>query len=183
MDEVTMEGLCNLCGEEMLEMMNGSMLEIQRVEASKDCPGCALFWEIFQNHDLYDVMVAIALKESKRTLVILNRFSCSILFFSGVSGQQNPWNLSYPTASALTAPNYISLASARIGRWIAVCNDEHQNSCGQLAQDSVLPTRVLDLGSVESSTIHLRAPQNVLARYICLSYCWGKEAVSDDNLD
>ncbi|AEO56953.1 hypothetical protein MYCTH_2109422 [Thermothelomyces thermophilus ATCC 42464] len=40
--------------------------------------------------------------------------------------------------------------------------------------DSLLPTRVLDLDSADPNSISLRESQAERARYICLSYCWGR---------
>jgi hypothetical protein len=40
-------------------------------------------------------------------------------------------------------------------------------------QTSLLPTRVLDIGTVTSPKIVLIVPANVRADYVCLSYCWG----------
>jgi hypothetical protein len=38
--------------------------------------------------------------------------------------------------------------------------------------DQPFPTRILDIGKVQSDAIILREPLNQSGRYICLSYCW-----------
>ncbi|AEO67896.1 uncharacterized protein THITE_2145156 [Thermothielavioides terrestris NRRL 8126] len=86
-----------------------------------------------------------------------------------VQGTPNPWGLAgdFSTTSA-GFPAVIELARD----WLAECSQEHQN-CGSAAE-APLPTRVLDLGLGSSDAVRLRELKGHMARYICLSYCWGR---------
>ncbi|KAK0750884.1 heterokaryon incompatibility protein-domain-containing protein [Schizothecium vesticola] len=62
-------------------------------------------------------------------------------------------------------------------KWLDLCAQHHQNTCGQDNElgPPLLPSRVVDIGNSTSSTVFLREPPaGRRDRYICLSYCWGR---------
>ena len=64
-------------------------------------------------------------------------------------------------------------ALALVKKWILDCEINHGSGCKQ-KKPSLLPTRVLDVGSSdEEFSIRLYETSNETARYICLSHCWG----------
>lgn len=66
-------------------------------------------------------------------------------------------------------------AFGRVSHWLQDCLAHHEDC--RAAQQTFMPTRVLDIGSVSvdgkvtlvADTSHLRSP------YACLSYCWGTD--------
>jgi Heterokaryon incompatibility protein (HET) len=58
-----------------------------------------------------------------------------------------------------------------IKNWLQSCI--HHSSCISPTLP-LLPARILYIGGLESSRIHLKENGTEKARYICLSYCWGK---------
>ncbi|KAF4625468.1 hypothetical protein G7Y89_g12697 [Cudoniella acicularis] len=79
-----------------------------------------------------------------------------------------------------------SAAFRQAKEWVTGCTKSH-NLCGT-GPACPLPTRVLDLGTNESSSIFkICVTQNRVARYICLSHCWGSHktptTLIKDNLD
>lgn len=176
MDEINMETLCAHYREKMLKMAKGQVRDANLNERAKSCRGCALLCSLVLLYELHWFKVAICLVESQRQLVVKNEYSRSILFVSGMPGQQNPWNLSPPTvaSSVLAVRDNFALTAARIERWVRICGSDHQSSFGQPDQASVLPTRILDVGTLARPFVYLREPQNVLGQYICLSYAEAK---------
>lgn len=69
---------------------------------------------------------------------------------------------------------YLNLRSAvaRITDWMTTCRANH-NACAK--QLSILPPRILDVGSVEKiGKIYLVNSSGMSSEYITLSHCWGK---------
>ncbi|KIL92445.1 hypothetical protein FAVG1_04856 [Fusarium avenaceum] len=59
-------------------------------------------------------------------------------------------------------------------KWISKCRTEHRNACGALKDESILPTRVIDVGSIHShDRPRLFISHDAKADYIALSHCWG----------
>lgn len=59
-------------------------------------------------------------------------------------------------------------------KWINECNLHESKGC-RIPVDPSLPSRVLDLGDLEtSSEVKLLVTNGELGQYICLSYCWGE---------
>jgi hypothetical protein len=67
----------------------------------------------------------------------------------------------------------LSRTAAQIQRWLRVCEIEHKGNCAEPVLAPVLPTRIIDVGSIENPVIVLCEPQGAMATYVCLSYCWG----------
>ncbi|KAE9983937.1 hypothetical protein EG327_005301 [Venturia inaequalis] len=63
--------------------------------------------------------------------------------------------------------NRWSLASS----WIENCLQDHKK-CSK--EDSLLPTRCLDVGTQPGDKVHIVTTSNRPGQYACLSYCWGK---------
>lgn len=88
----------------------------------------------------------------------------------GPIGIPNPWSLQGPLLSAESTGSSACVRLVR--RWLDDCINNHP-LC-ESPDDSVLPTRVLDLGLDASSRVSLWEPRGRTGRYACLSYCWGK---------
>ncbi|KAM0344809.1 hypothetical protein ACHAPU_007187 [Fusarium lateritium] len=58
--------------------------------------------------------------------------------------------------------------------WINNCNSNHK-SCTD--PDSVLPTRVLDVGTEETKRLFLHISSGEHASYVALSHCWGPDGI------
>lgn len=73
--------------------------------------------------------------------------------------------LTYDTSSAESIDH--------ISKWLSVCSSEH--SCTSSQMTGKLPSRVLYVGrsEVAPSFIQLFESQGTVAKYICLSHCWG----------
>ncbi|RYO55515.1 hypothetical protein AA0113_g8825 [Alternaria arborescens] len=76
------------------------------------------------------------------------------------------------TADSLRVPAQLQLSKAVLlaSKWIAECDDSHQ--CRN-ADQSALPTRVLDLCPKVDGHIELVESRGASAQYAALSYCWG----------
>lgn len=62
-------------------------------------------------------------------------------------------------------------------QWIIKCRDEHE-SCN-LKRLSAIPSRLLDVGTKQSDTVHLiKWESNFSPIYIALSHCWGNSSPS-----
>src|SRR5271156_4156883 len=60
----------------------------------------------------------------------------------------------------------------RITAWMNTCKENHSRCPGG---SSILPRRILDLGSLETAgTIHLVETTGLIGEYVALSHCWGK---------
>ena len=71
-----------------------------------------------------------------------------------------------------TATSKSAIAMLRARLWLQMCSTEH--FCA-LAKDTTLPTRVLDVGSYNTTQkVYLLEPSGMTGRYIALSHCWGK---------
>jgi hypothetical protein len=57
-----------------------------------------------------------------------------------------------------------------INGWLEACS-KHTNCTP--SSDTALPSRILDVGSRNSSTSRLTITEGQKGKYICLSYCWG----------
>ncbi|KAH8810960.1 heterokaryon incompatibility protein-domain-containing protein [Xylogone sp. PMI_703] len=55
--------------------------------------------------------------------------------------------------------------------WLKECVERH--TCHQLTQPPVLPTRVIDVGTRQSDTVHLVETDGKEGNYLALTYCWG----------
>jgi len=88
----------------------------------------------------------------------------------------NPWNLYGKPPSTISTMSEDTLAMART--CLSKCSQEHK-SCNAygLCDSTPFPTRILDLGpEVTSAMVHLReSVRGETGRYLCLSYCWGKD--------
>lgn len=67
----------------------------------------------------------------------------------------------------------------KIQKWLEQCEMNHRLCSDQLVDPNFLPRRLLDVGSVGDATIRLIDTDDLAsgladARYICLSYCWGR---------
>ncbi|QDS72602.1 hypothetical protein FKW77_001509 [Venturia effusa] len=182
MDEAVEDELCDLCQNDFMEMKEGRTVRFYkndhecRVIENKDCGGCATLMKIstLWYGASFD-MIIISTEPQQRLVAI---FNSDVVIISGVPDLKNPWKLPPNPrpliTSGLAARGDLALVIARIERWIDICGNEHIPSCGEIPKATVLPTRVLDVGTDESS-INLRESQGATGQYICLSYCWGKK--------
>lgn len=65
---------------------------------------------------------------------------------------------------------------ASIQGWIEECLGPSHEYC-IAPTEAELPTRVIDVGTGNNPTIRLVEPRGKVARYICLSHCWGREQI------
>ena len=64
-------------------------------------------------------------------------------------------------------------AFARIHSWLSVCHSDQHARCSK-GEPTSLPKRVLD---VSSKAVRLYETRGELAKYACLSHCWGKQQI------
>ncbi|GKZ26048.1 hypothetical protein AbraIFM66951_005082 [Aspergillus brasiliensis] len=89
-----------------------------------------------------------------------------------LSGVGSPWP-EFGTASDLRDTLNVDDAVTWIRHWMARCRKQHARC---INVDSVLPTRVVDVGLSDSDNISLyEASPGESAPYVALSYCWGGE--------
>ncbi|KAF2260092.1 HET-domain-containing protein [Lojkania enalia] len=157
-------------------------------KASQGCGDCKLLWRSFEAVVNSDVSHQ-ALAESGKWSSVDARVVCDYLEeggkkvelrfqrpeyklrveLYGVDGSPNPRNFT------LARPENKSQGSTTdkeiAGEWISHCVANHV-SCGP-GLPSPLPKRILDI-SRDPRRVFLHEPQEgVVARYACLSYCWG----------
>ncbi|KAL2162607.1 hypothetical protein VTH06DRAFT_6443 [Thermothelomyces fergusii] len=96
-----------------------------------------------------------------------NSFSLAVVY--ATHGTPNPLGLA---GHYSVLPWGISAVMKRARLWLDQCLKEH-TACSSEAE-SELPTRVLDLDTGNPDSVRLRETQGERARYMCLSYCWGR---------
>ncbi|KAI8689592.1 HET domain-containing protein [Fusarium sp. Ph1] len=91
-----------------------------------------------------------------------------------------PWGLVYRESN-----HPESTASQASHSWVEgqlqTCLTQHLG-CGATADDPLLPTRVLDMGTGGSKTIKVLETKGLRAKYITLSHCWGDPALMPTKL-
>ncbi|KAK8012866.1 hypothetical protein PG991_010241 [Apiospora marii] len=92
----------------------------------------------------------------------------------------NPWNLDLFKFPSQPSDDCL-FNLARVRYWLDGCTSIHSR-CGYYG-DTVLPTRVLDVGPGTDSSIFLRESKGLCGRYICLSYCWGNSTFTKTTRD
>lgn len=101
--------------------------------------------------------------------------------FAGVefyASQMTGTPVSYPiigTAAHISPALELDRCLELCQGWITTCEEQHPNCMMTLSSSQRLPTRVLDLGNVDSLVgVRLyEPPVGSTASYIALSYCWG----------
>jgi hypothetical protein len=73
--------------------------------------------------------------------------------------------------SVLSSHGDFRPAALQVQNWLNICKTQHHPAC--VIQASLLPSRILDIGTIESPKIVLVVSENLAANYACLSYCWG----------
>ena len=82
------------------------------------------------------------------------------------------YNRAFRRANIIPGNTSSDISFQKAEKWIESCTQKHVK-CGP-GLESPLPTRTLDVGLDESCrTVRLVESQNALARYACLSHCWG----------
>ncbi|KAH8728257.1 heterokaryon incompatibility protein-domain-containing protein [Phaeosphaeriaceae sp. PMI808] len=82
----------------------------------------------------------------------------------------NPWNFVGQVCSDGPSMPRAFLDTAE--EWLGVCIDGHARC--MTSEESLLPTRVIDVGQPGCNIITMLETQGLKGQYICLSYCWGK---------
>ncbi|KAH6838459.1 heterokaryon incompatibility protein-domain-containing protein [Chaetomium sp. MPI-CAGE-AT-0009] len=82
---------------------------------------------------------------------------------------------SFPVSERTSPRTDSDAAMAKIQGWIEQCLGPGDEFC-TAPTEAELPTRVIDVG-VDDTPIRLVEPCGRVARYICLSHCWGKEQI------
>ncbi|KAK7935928.1 HET-domain-containing protein [Apiospora marii] len=100
--------------------------------------------------------------------------------YSSQAGIPNPWNLDLFKFPSQPSDDCL-FNLARVRYWLDSCTSIHSR-CGYYG-DTVLPTRVLDVGPGTDSSIFLRESKGLCGRYICLSYCWGNSTFTKTTRD
>ncbi|KAI3337146.1 HET-domain-containing protein [Xylariaceae sp. AK1471] len=96
----------------------------------------------------------------------------TVLSFWCSWGTQCPWGF-LPTARDITPLESSGIGSfERALEWIQKCVDTHD--CGGVV-NTILPTRVLDIGLRCESPIRVVCGSSRTERYVCLSHCWGSK--------
>ena len=68
---------------------------------------------------------------------------------------------------------------AQLGKWLKRCDSEHADLCSvglsgeRVGAMTALPTRLVDVGLVETPTCRLAVTQGMVGRYAALSHRWG----------
>lgn len=65
---------------------------------------------------------------------------------------------------------------ATVQGWIRECMGPDHESCTKVTE-AELPARVVDVGIGNSAIRLVEPPYGTVARYICLSHCWGREQI------
>ncbi|TVY87515.1 hypothetical protein LAWI1_G005673 [Lachnellula willkommii] len=82
------------------------------------------------------------------------------------------FGIARPVSSQLEIGECLALAT----EWVKECSEKN-HSCGQ-PTESNLPTRVVDVGQIDTDIVYLHETQDSdRGRYMTLSHCWGKERI------
>ncbi|KAK3298369.1 heterokaryon incompatibility protein-domain-containing protein [Chaetomium fimeti] len=81
----------------------------------------------------------------------------------------------FPVSDRTSPRTDSDAAMAKIQGWIEECLGPTDEFC-TAPTEAELPTRVIDVG-IGDSLIRLVEPCGRVARYICLSHCWGKQQI------
>ncbi|CZR64062.1 uncharacterized protein PAC_13959 [Phialocephala subalpina] len=68
----------------------------------------------------------------------------------------------------------IDMTAAKLQKWLETCQQSHEQ-CRMLKRQSMLPDRVVDIGTLEEPYIRLVETHQESISYVALSYCWGSE--------
>lgn len=94
--------------------------------------------------------------------------------------------------SPISSPETLGI----VQEWIRECDASHKECAAWVASgqddtglehdtDPVLPTRVIDVGTLSEPCVKLVLPNGMKARYVTLSHCWGQRDIlctTDDNM-
>ncbi|KLJ05883.1 hypothetical protein EMPG_10684 [Blastomyces silverae] len=96
----------------------------------------------------------------------------SALFLHAFTTAQDPAS-AYVTARPLRTDTNSDAARVQIREWLKDCK-EH-TCCRTLHEDSILPTRVIEVSPPGRQYARVLESKYLSGRYATLSYCWGKE--------
>jgi hypothetical protein len=92
------------------------------------------------------------------------------LFLHALTTAEDPAS-GYVTARPLRTDTNSEAAKMQIGAWLRECK-EHKR-CSALHEDSILPTRVIEVSPLGRRYARVVETKNLLGLYATLSYCWG----------
>lgn len=95
------------------------------------------------------------------------------IFFYSEWDSTPPWKCLKP--SPIRAKHFGSdECLSQIKRWTDDCEQNHTHPCCKRPAAAVLPTRIIDLGTLGHPKMRLVESKGMIAKYMALSHCWGK---------
>ncbi|GIJ83162.1 hypothetical protein Asppvi_001681 [Aspergillus pseudoviridinutans] len=94
------------------------------------------------------------------------------LFLHALTTAEDPAS-DYVTARPLRTDTNSEAARLQIGAWLRECK-EHK-CCSALHEDSILPTRVIEVSPLGRRYARVVESKNLRGLYATLSYCWGQD--------